>query len=172
MNILLIFTLSLSFLFAGNAAAQAFQCKIKGKDVIYTDNYDSDDPYIGVRLANIYPKELMPGYGTPGYDYRTTFKEPLFVTEEVLSRATITTVYFKIKNYTYGISMCQGMWCVTGQNYSFTTFDGNKRVSQAYCDEGSESDFKFPFKRNEKEKLISLMKDVLIVKKSPLKFSE
>lgn len=145
----------------------SFQCKIKGKKLFYGNNFDSDDVNIAVRMENIHPKPL-----DVESDWRTTQKEPLYIMEESGDRVTVTTVYFKFKQMTYGISFCEGMMCGNpDQPYSFAVFNGEKKVSQDFCDEGSASEFNFPVKLDNKGKLISTFKEVIVVKKSPLKFN-
>lgn len=145
----------------------AFQCKINGKDVIYRNNFASDDPNINITLDHIHSKRLM-----QDYDYRTTSKEPLFINEETGHRVSVTTAYFKDKQMTYGISFCQGMMCGNpNQPYSFTVFNGDKKVQQDFCDEDSASEFNFPIKTDKNGKLITTMKEVIVIKKTNLKFN-
>jgi hypothetical protein len=145
----------------------AFQCKINGKDLIYSNNFDSDDPNISVRMANVNNKPLL-----MDYDWRSSNKATLFLNEEVADRATVTTVYFKDKQTTYGISFCEGMMCGNpNQPYSFSIFNGDKKVKQEFCDEDSASEFNFPIKADKKGKYNSQNKSVIIFKKSPLKFN-
>jgi hypothetical protein len=145
----------------------AFQCKVNGKEIIYRNNFASDDPNINITLDHIHSKRLM-----QDYDYRTTSKEPLYVNEETGQRVSVTTVYFKDKQMTYGISFCQGMMCGNpNQPYSFTVFNGEKKVQQDFCDEDSASEFKFPIKTDSNGKLMTTMKDVIVIKKTNLKFN-
>lgn len=145
----------------------AFQCKINGKELVYGNNLDSDDPNINVRMANVNAKPLQ-----MDYDWRSEAKDPLYLTEETGNRFSVTTVYFKIKQMTYGISFCQGMMCGNpNQPYSFAIFSGDKKVKQEFCDEDSASEFNFPVKVDKNGKLTSQMKDVIIIKKSALKFN-
>jgi len=145
----------------------AFQCKINGKELIYSNNFDSDDPNISVRMANVNAKPIL-----MDYDWRSSSKSTLFLNEEVGDRVSITTVYFKDKQSTYGISFCEGMMCGNpNQPYSFSIFNGDKKVKQEFCDEDSASEFNFPIKADKKGKYLSQMKSVIIVKKSPLRFN-
>ncbi len=92
--------------------------------------------------------------------------------EESGNRFSITTVYFKDKKTTYGISFCEGMMCGNpSQPYSFSIFDGAKKVKQEFCDEDTASNFNFPIKADKNGKLSSQEKNVIIIKKSPLKFN-
>lgn len=145
----------------------AFQCKINGKEVVYRNEFDSDDQRISMTFAHINQKRLQ-----LDYDYRTTFKEPLYVHEELGHRFSITTVYFKEKQMTYGISHCQGMMCGNpDQPYSFTIFNGDKKVRQDFCDENTASEFNFPLKIDKNGKLITDLKEVIVIKKTKLKFN-
>jgi Sec-independent protein translocase protein TatA len=145
----------------------AFQCLINGKEIIYRNNFDSDDRNINVRMANVYTKpQLM------DYDWRTDHKDPLQFTEEKGNRLTVSTVYFKIKQMTYGISHCEGMMCGNpNQPYSFTIFDGSKKIKQEFCDEDTASEFNFPLKTDRNGKVSTQIKEAIIVKPSPLKFN-
>ena len=145
----------------------AFQCKVNGKDLIYKNNLDSDDPNISVRMANVNAKTLP-----TDYDWRSEYKDPLYLTEETGNRVSVTTVYFKVKQMTYGISYCEGMMCGNpNQPYSFAIFNGDKKVSQEFCDEDTASEFNFPVKADKNGKLASQLKEVIVIKKSPLKFN-
>lgn len=145
----------------------AFQCKVNGKELIYGNNLDSDDPNINVRMANVNAKPLL-----MDYDWRTESKDTLYLTEETGNRVSVTTVYFKAHQMTYGISFCEGMMCGNpNQPYSFTVFNGNKKVKQEFCDEDTASEFNFPVKADKNGKLTSQQKNVLVLKKSPLKFN-
>lgn len=144
----------------------AFQCMINGKELVYRNNFDSDDQNISVRMENVNAKPLL-----VGYDWRTVYKDPLFFTQESGNRVTISTVYFKVKKMTYGISHCEGMMCGNpNQPYSFTVFNGNKKIAQEFCDEDTAAEFNFPLKADKNGKLSSQMKDVIVVKTTPLKF--
>ena len=145
----------------------AFQCKVNGKELIYGNNLDSDDPNINVRMANVNAKPLL-----MDYDWRSEAKDTLYLTEETGNRVSVTTVYFKVKQMTYGISFCEGMMCGNpNQPYSFTIFNGDKKVKQEFCDEDTASEFNFPVKADKNGKLSSQLKNVLVLKKSPLKFN-
>lgn len=144
----------------------AFQCMINGKELVYRNNFDSDDQNISVRMENVNAKPLL-----VDYDWRTVYKDPLFFTQESGNRVTISTVYFKVKKMTYGISHCEGMMCGNpNQPYSFTVFNGNKKIAQEFCDEDTAAEFNFPLKADKNGKLSSQMKDVIVVKTTPLKF--
>ena len=144
----------------------AFQCKVNGKELMYGNNLDSDDPNIYVRMANVNAKPLL-----MDYDWRSEAKDPLYLTEEAGNRVSVTTVYFKVKQMTYGISFCEGMMCGNpNQPYSFAIFNGDKKVKQEFCDEDTASEFNFPVKADKNGKLSSQLKSVIVLKKSPLKF--
>jgi hypothetical protein len=118
-------------------------------------------------MANVNAKPIL-----MDYDWRSSSKSTLFLNEEVGDRVSITTVYFKDKQSTYGISFCEGMMCGNpNQPYSFSIFNGDKKVKQEFCDEDSASEFNFPIKADKKGKYLSQMKSVIIVKKSPLRFN-
>ena len=145
----------------------AFQCKVNGKELIYGNNLDSDDPNITVRMANVNAKPLL-----MDYDWRSEAKDTLYLTVETGNRVSVTTVYFKVKQMTYGISFCEGMMCGNpNQPYSFAIFNGDKKVKQEFCDEDTASEFNFPVKADKNGKLSSQQKNVLVLKKSPLKFN-
>ena len=145
----------------------AFQCKINGKDLIYRNNLDSDDPNISVRMENVNAKALL-----MDYDWRSEAKDPLFVSEETGNRALLTTVYFKVKQITYSISLCEGMMCGNvNQPYSFAVFNGDKKISSDLCDEDTASEFNFPIKTDKNGKLLTQQKSILTIKKSSLKFN-
>jgi len=149
--------------------AVAFQCKINGKTLLFGNNLDSDDPNITVRMENVHAKPLVVDYD---YDWSTTYKDPLRITEESGNRYTITTVYFMEKQKTYGVSFCEGMLCGNpDQPYFFTVYDGTKKVSQEFCDENTASEFNFPVKMDKNGKLVTQLKEVIVVKKSTLKFN-
>ena len=145
----------------------AFQCKINGKDLIYRNNLDSDDPNISVRMENVNSKALL-----VDYDWRSEAKDPLYVSEETGNRALLTTVYFKVKQTTYGITLCEGMMCGNvNKPYSFAVFNGDKKISSDLCDEDTASEFNFPIKTDKNGKLLTQQKNVLTIKKSTLKFN-
>ena len=145
----------------------AFQCKINGKELIYRNNLDSDDPNISVRMESVNAKPLL-----MDYDWRSEAKDPLYVSEETGNRALLTTVYFKVKQTTYSISLCEGMMCGNvNQPYSFAVFNGDKKISSDLCDEDTASEFNFPIKSDKNGKLLTQQKSVLMIKKSSLKFN-
>jgi len=144
-----------------------FRCTVKGKRVAYQKHFDSEDAHISITLENINPKRLM-----PEYDYRTDAKQLLYVAEEKGNRFSVTTVYFQDKDTTFGISQCEGMMCGNpNQLYSFTVYKNNKKTYQEFCDEGSEKEFSFPFGTDKSGKLVTKMKEVLLIKNTKLKFS-
>jgi hypothetical protein len=142
----------------------AFACKIEGKQLVYTKNLDSDDPNISVNfnLVDVTSNES---------DFRTTFKEPIMLSINEGNRQTITSYYFQVKQITYAISHCEGMQCGNpSQPYWFTVFENNKKIKQDDCEDNTATDFKFPI-ITEKNGIIKTQdKNVLIIKKSNLKF--
>ncbi len=145
----------------------AFQCKINDKVIIYKNNFSSDDPNINITLNHIHSKRLM-----QDYDYRTTLQDPLYVTEEIGHRVSVTTAYFQDKQMTYGVSFCQGMMCAKPkQPYSFTVFIAENKIQQDFCDEDSASAFNFPIKTDQNGELVTHMKEVIVIKKTNLKFT-
>ena len=107
----------------------------------------------------------------PEYDFTTNYKNPMMMSINEGNKQTITTYYFKIKQMTYAISHCEGMLCGNpSQPYWFTVFDNNKKIKQDDCDENTATDFNFPIDIDKKGTVKTQMKDVLIIKKSTLKF--
>jgi hypothetical protein len=142
----------------------AFACKIEGKQLVYTKNLDSEDPNISVNFNLI-------DVTSNTSDFRSTFKEPIMLSINEGNRQTITSYYFQIKQMTYAISHCEGMQCGNpSQPYWFTVFENNKKIKQDDCDENTATDFKFPIITEKNGMIKTQDKNVLIIKKSNLKF--
>jgi hypothetical protein len=142
----------------------AFSCRIAGKQLVFSKNFASEDPNISVNFNLV-------DVTKPDVDFRTTFKEPMMLSINDGNRQQITSYYFKIKQMTYAISHCEGMLCGNpNQPYWFTVFENNKKINQDDCDENTATDFKFPIEIDKKGNAVTQMKDVLIIKKSNLKF--
>jgi len=142
----------------------AFSCRIAGKQLVFSKNFASEDPNISVNFNLV-------DVTKPDVDFRTTFKEPMMLSINDSNRQQITSYYFKIKQMTYAISHCEGMLCGNpNQPYWFTVFENNKKINQDDCDENTATDFKFPIEIDKKGNAVTQMKDVLIIKKSNLKF--
>jgi hypothetical protein len=142
----------------------AFSCRIAGKQLVFSKNFASEDPNISVNFNLV-------DVTKSAVDFRTTFKEPMMLSINDGNRQQITSYYFKIKQMTYAISHCEGMLCGNpNQPYWFTVFENNKKINQGDCDENTATDFKFPIEIDKKGNAVTQMKDVLIIKKSNLKF--
>jgi len=142
----------------------AFSCKIEGKQLVFTKNLDSEDPNISVNFNLV-------DVTSNTYDYRSTYKEPIMLSINDGNRQTITSYYFQIKQMTYAISHCEGMQCGNpSQPYWFTVFDNNKKIKQNDYDENTSTDFNFPFSMDKNGTVKMQNKNVLIIKKSNLKF--
>jgi hypothetical protein len=142
----------------------AFSCKIEGKQLVFTKNLDSDDPNISVNFNLI-------DVTSNTHDFRSTFKDPIMLSINEGNRQTITSYYFQIKQMTYAISHCEGMQCGNpSQPYWFTVFDNNKKIKQNDCDENTSTDFNFPISMDKNGTVKMQNKNVLIIKKSNLKF--
>jgi hypothetical protein len=149
--------------FTGNINT-AFACKIEGKQLVYTKNLDSEDPNISVNFNLI-------DVTSNTSDFRSTFKEPIMLSINEGNRQTITSYYFQIKQMTYAISHCEGMQCGNpSQPYWFTVFENNKKIKQDDCDENTATDFKFPIITEKNGMIKTQDKNVMIIKKSNLKF--
>ena len=151
----------------------AFQCKIGGKSLVYHYSEEEGRPEIGVEIPDIFGKPLQGA----SYHYNTTEnaknKKTLFLHQEAGQRSLLSTVYYNINKTTYAISNCQGMMCGNpSQPYSFSVFDGDKKIKEEFCDEDTASEFNFPLKENLKtERLVTTQPAVIIIKKSSLKFN-
>jgi hypothetical protein len=142
----------------------AFACKIEGKQLVYTKNLDSDDPNISVNFNLVDVTSNVS-------DFRTTFKEPIMLSINEGNRQTITSFYFQVKQMTYAISHCEGMQCGNpSQPYWFTVFENNKKIKQDDCDDNTATDFKFPIIAEKNGTIKTQDKNILIIKKSNLKF--
>ena len=141
----------------------AFSCKINGKALIYCKTFETEEPYLSVTLNHDYDS------GKNDLSYNSD-QGPLFLSQEEEYRRSVTTVYFSVKNMTYGISECNGMHCNPDERYWFTTFKGTEKVNQLVCEPGTETSFEFPVVYDKKGKLVAQMKRVLAIKQSKFKF--
>jgi len=151
----------------------SFQCKVGGKSLVYHYSEEEGWPKIGVEIPDVFGKPLP----AATYHFETTdnakVKKTLFLHQEAGQRSLLTTVYYNINKNTYAITNCEGMMCGNpSQPYSFSVFDGDKKIKEEFCDEDTASEFNFPLKENVKtERLVTTQPAVIIIKKSSLKFN-
>ena len=142
----------------------AFSCKINNKQLIYCKTFETEDPYMSMTLNHVYDT------GKNELSFSSDQRGPFLLSQEESQRRSVTTVYFTQKSMTYGISECDGMFCNPEERYWFTTFKGNEKISQTFCDPNTETSFNFPVEFDKKGKLVAQLKRVLSIKQSKLKF--
>lgn len=108
-----------------------FSCKIKGEDLQFCQGGDNQVRWLRGKLdSKTTPLEITAGtlQGT----------KPASVSEVPDQRMVTTTVFIEQGTTTYGLSVCDGMFCGDSANKPWlTTYQNNKKVSTLQCDEDS-----------------------------------
>ena len=128
-----------------------FSCQIKGEQISYCGG-DNKKGLQWLRFKQTTPSgNIDAKTDNQVADLKdTTF----FVTEENQQRSSFTTVHFDHKGLTYALTKCEGMNCVAVMDYPwFAVYNGKKRVSSAFCDKGTQTDYNFEFKRTKQGQL-------------------
>ena len=145
-----------------------FSCQIKGAQIAYCGG----DNKKGLQWLRF--KQTTP---SGNIDAKTDNQvadlkdKTFFVTEKSQQRSNFTTVHFDHKGLTYALTKCEGMNCVAVMDYPwFAVYNGKKRVSSAFCDKGTQTDYNFEFKRTKQGQLNG---DALLsIKKGKARFAD
>ena len=128
-----------------------FSCQIKGEQIAYCGG----DNKKGLQWLRF--KQTTP---SGNIDAKTDNQvadlkdKTFFVTDENQQRSSFTTVHFDHKGLTYALTKCEGLNCVAVMDYPwFAVYNGKKRISSAFCDKGTQTDYNFEFKRTKQGQL-------------------